>query len=86
MANSYAELAESTGPKIQMFENTIGGNTVQAMAVKIQNPSGWSRSYVQVAPDSTGKKFQYFENTINGQVVNAIALVVVDTSGSSVYG
>lgn len=83
--DSYVQLFEDeSGKKIQMYENTIGTNLVEAMAITLTDPTGWTDSYVQVAPDSTGKKIQYFENTIGGQTVLAQALVLVDTSGAPV--
>lgn len=82
MSQSFVELApDSTGKKIQMFENVVGSDTVEAMAVSPIDSTGWTDSFVTVA-DGTGKKVQYFENTIGGNTVLAQALVLVDTTGT----
>lgn len=86
--DSFAELApDSTGKKVQMFENTIAGNLVEAMAItQVSDLTGWLNSFVEIAPDSTGKKFQYFENVVGSETVDTIAVVLVDTSGKSING
>jgi hypothetical protein len=43
MSNSFIQVPpDSTGKKVQTFENTIGGNVVEAEAVAIVDPSGVS--------------------------------------------
>src|ERR1700676_3938152 len=43
MANGFVQVPpDSTGKKMQTFENTIGGNLVEAEAVAIVDPSGVS--------------------------------------------
>lgn len=85
--DSYVELpVDSTGKLVQMFENSIAGNIVQAMAITIVDPTSLTNSFVQVADNLGGKKMQYFENTISGEDVHCQAVCLVDTSGSSTYG
>ncbi len=84
MADSYVQFtADSTGKKVRMFQNTIGGNTVEAMAITSITPTGYTNSYVQVI-DQTGKKMQYFQNTVGSNTAVALAVVLVDSSGSPV--
>lgn len=80
MANAYAELTESSGPLIQMDENSISGQTVEAMVCVVVSASGLSDSYVGIN-EGSGKLFQYFENTISGTDVNAIAVVPCTPNG-----
>lgn len=87
MADQYVQLAsDSSGKKVQSYQNTISTQTVEACAVVVVNPSGYSDAYVQVATDSTGKKMQTFNNTVGANSVHALAVVAVNTSGSSIYG
>ncbi len=79
--NSYVQLApDQAGKKVQQYQNVIGGNTVDAMAVSTQDSTGWSNSYVEVR-EGLGKKMQYFKNTIGGTEVYAQALVWVGIDG-----
>lgn len=85
--DSYVELSDdSTGKEVQMFENVITGNTVQAMAITFISAGTLPDSFVQVADNLGGKKMQYFRNTISGQEVHAQAITLVDTSGVPIYG
>lgn len=82
--DSYVQLhGDQTGKEIRMFRNTIGGNTVNAMAITAINPITYSDSFVKVK-NSTGKKMQYFQNTVGGNSVVALALVLVDSSGTPI--
>jgi len=82
-ADGYVQLQpDQTGKQVQMFENTVSGNVVEAMAVSLIDSTGWSNSFVQCGPDNTGKKMQYYENTVGGTVVEALAVVLVNTAGS----
>lgn len=76
-------IADGTGKKIQSFENTIGVDVVEAIAVKPVAPAGLGDRFVRINNDSsnTGKKIQHFRNTIAGNVVNALAVVLVDPAG-----
>ena len=84
MANNFVELvADGTGKKVQSYLNTIGGDSVEAQAVAIQDPIGWTNSYAQVN-EGVGKKIQYFSNSIGGNTVLAMAVVLVDTTGATI--
>ncbi len=84
MANSYVQFAaDSTGKKVRMFQNSISGNTVEAMAITSITPAGYTNSSVRVV-DQTGKKMQYFQNTVGGNSVVALAVVLVDSTGTPV--
>ncbi len=86
MSNSYVELApDQTGKKVQQYQNTVGANIVDAMAIGLQDSTGWNDSYVEVT-DSDGKKIQYFKNTISGADVYAQALTLVDVTGNPTHG
>ena len=87
MSAQYVQLApESSGKKVQSYENTVSTQVVEACAASIINPSGYSDSFVRIATDSTGKKIQTFVNTIGVNSVHALACVIVDNTGSSIYG
>ncbi len=82
--DSYVQLgADSTGKEIRMFQNTIAGNTVEAMAITPVSSSGYVNANVQVQ-DSTGKKMQYFQNAVGGNQVVALAVVLVNSSGTPI--
>ncbi len=84
MADSYVQFAaDSSGKKVRMFQNSISGNTVEAMAITSIVPSGYANSSVQVV-DQTGKKMQYFQNTVGSNTVVALAVVLVDGTGSPI--
>ncbi len=86
MANSYVELApDQTGKKVQQYQNMIAANTVDAMAIGLQDSTGWNDSYVEVT-DSSGKQIQYFKNTVSGSEVYAQALTLVDITGIPTHG
>lgn len=85
MADQYVQLAsDSSGKKVQAYENTIGSNTVVACAVVMVSATGATDAFVQVQPDSTGKKIQTFQNTVSGNIVHALAICPVDTSGAPI--
>jgi hypothetical protein len=85
MSQSFVRLApDSSGRKIQTFENSVAAQTVEAQAIVAIDATGWSDSFVQIAPDSTGKKIQYFENTVGGNVVETLAVVLVDSTGAPI--
>jgi len=85
MSAGFVQLQpDSTGKKVQTYENTVGSDAVEAQAVTIIDPTGWSDSYVQVEPDDTGKKAQTFLNTISGNAVHALAVRLVDSTGAPV--
>ena len=84
MANNFVELvADGTGKNVQSYLNTISGDSVEAQAIAIQDPTGWTNSYVQVN-EGVGKKIQYFSNSISGNTVLAMAVVLVDTTGATI--
>lgn len=84
MADAYVQdIAEGTGKKIQTYELSIGGNTVQAQAVTLVDSSGTplfnalgTDSYIAISSTLTGKNIQAYENTVNGVVVEAQAIVL----------
>lgn len=56
MANSYIAVApDSTGKKLQTFENTIGGNVVEAEAVALVDTTGTALATIPTneSPDAT---------------------------------
>ncbi len=84
MANSYVQLApDQGGKKVRQFENSIGGNIVEAMAVSAINVAAYSNAFVEVA-EGSGKKVQYFQNTVAGSTVLAQAVVLVNSAGIAI--
>jgi len=76
MANAYATLTESTGPKVQTDANSISASTVEAQVCVVVSATG-SGSFVGIN-ESTGKKFRTFLN--NG--VHSLAVVPCDSTGA----
>jgi hypothetical protein len=78
MANQYIQTApDSTGKKLQTFENTVGGQTVQSQAVTPTDQNGNPITNQQVTPaDASGNTLARTDNGVP-QVATGITGLLV---------
>jgi hypothetical protein len=86
MANSYIQVApDSTGKKLQTFENTIGGNVVEAEAITLVDASGAAITTLPVSGPITDTQLRASAVPVSGTFFQATQPVYEVPDATATY-